>query len=274
MNCFKIILFELLTFFCSSRMINIQSSMSERALELLALPDDDQPRYLLDLGCGTGLSGEIIEEKGHYHWIGVDISSAMLSICKERQLDNGDTILCDLGHGLPFRAGMFSGAISISALQWLCNAYTNEQKPAKRLYQLFSSLYACLIRGAKAVFQFYPQNADQIELVTKTAMKAGFFGGVVIDFPNSTKAKKIFLVLFTGDVPQTMPKALTGEDEVEERNSIDYESKRKRFHQLRNTKAPFKSRQWILDKKERFRRKGKEVRNDTKYTARRRSGRF
>lgn len=254
-------------------MINIQSSMSERALELLALPDDDQPKYLLDLGCGTGLSGEMIEENGHY-WIGVDISPAMLNICKERQLDNGDSVLLDLGHGLPFRAGMFDGAISISALQWLCNAYTNEQKPGKRLYQLFTSLYACLARGAKAVFQFYPKNGDQIELVTKTAMKAGFYGGVVIDFPNSSKAKKIFLVLFTGGMPDSMPKALSEEDEVEQRTSIDYESKRKRFHQSRNSKAPFKSRQWILDKKERFRRKGKEVRNDTKYTARRRSGRF
>lgn len=38
-------------------------------------------------------------------------------------------------------------------------------------------------------------------------MKAGFFGGVVIDYPNSTKAKKFFLVLMTGgSVP--LPKAL------------------------------------------------------------------
>lgn len=34
----------------------------------------------------------------------------------------GDLLLADLGHGLPLRAGAFDGAISISAVQWLCNA--------------------------------------------------------------------------------------------------------------------------------------------------------
>jgi len=40
------------------------------------------------------------------------------------------------------------------------------------------------------VFQFYPENPAQMELITEQAMKAGFTGGVVIDYPNSTKAKK------------------------------------------------------------------------------------
>ena len=31
-------------------------------------------------------------------------------------------MLGDLGHGLPLRPGSFDGAISISAVQWLCNA--------------------------------------------------------------------------------------------------------------------------------------------------------
>jgi SAM-dependent methyltransferase len=50
--------------------------MSERAIELLALPDDE-PKYILDIGCGSGLSGDVIEEHGHM-WVGVDISPAML----------------------------------------------------------------------------------------------------------------------------------------------------------------------------------------------------
>ena len=43
-------------------------------------------------------------------------------------------------------------------------------------------------------------------------MRAGFTGGLVIDYPNSTKAKKIFLTLFAGGVNQTLPKALGTED--------------------------------------------------------------
>eukprot|EP00798_Chlamydomonas_sp_ICE-L_P010802 gene10802-16951_t len=27
-----------------------------------------------------------------------------------------------MGHGMPLRSGIFDGAISISAVQWLCNA--------------------------------------------------------------------------------------------------------------------------------------------------------
>lgn len=61
----------------SSHIIEIQTRMSERAIELLALPDDE-PALLLDIGCGSGLSGEVISGMGH-HWFGVDISEAMLS---------------------------------------------------------------------------------------------------------------------------------------------------------------------------------------------------
>lgn len=62
-------------------------------------------------------------------------------------------------------------------------------------------------RSARAVFQFYPQNESQLELLTSQAMKAGFYGGVVIDYPNSTKAKKFFLVLMTGG-SAPLPQAL------------------------------------------------------------------
>ena len=75
------------------------------------------------------------------------------------------------------------------------------------------------VRGGRAVFQFYPENADQVghwhnplfqtqplamtrvtllvsflnsqmHMVTSYAMKAGFTGGLVVDYPNSTRAKK------------------------------------------------------------------------------------
>lgn len=42
-----------------------QAQLSERALELLALPEDGVPRLLLDLGCGSCLSGDAISEAGH-----------------------------------------------------------------------------------------------------------------------------------------------------------------------------------------------------------------
>jgi 18S rRNA (guanine1575-N7)-methyltransferase len=43
--------------------------------------------------------------------------------------------------------------------------------------------------------------------------------------------------------------------------------------QLRSGKAPKKSRDWILEKKERRRRQGRETREDSKYTGRKRPNR-
>lgn len=50
--------------------------MTYRALELLNLPPDE-PAFLLDIGCGSGLSGEILDAEG-YVWTGVDIAPSML----------------------------------------------------------------------------------------------------------------------------------------------------------------------------------------------------
>nr|QFZ95605.1 putative 18S rRNA (guanine-N(7))-methyltransferase [Lasioderma serricorne] len=250
----------------NSRIIDIQVQMCERALELLLLPED-QPCFLLDIGCGSGLSGSVLEDQGHV-WVGMDISSPMLNVALEREVE-GDLVLSDMGEGCPFRAGTFDGAVSISALQWLCNADKSSHKPDKRLYKFFSTLFACLSRSARAVFQFYPENNTQLELITSQAMKAGFFGGVVIDYPNSTKAKKYFLVLMTGGA-MPLPKALGTE---ENSNVVSYTAKRERMKQARG-KPLKKSREWILEKKERRRRQGKETRESTKYTGRKRSGRF
>lgn len=247
----------------NSRMIEIQQKLSERALELLVLPDDT-PCFILDIGCGSGLSGECLTDNGHV-WVGVDISPHMLDVAKEREVE-GDVILADMGDGMPFKPGTFDGAVSISALQWLCNADKKYHKPAKRLHKFFSTLYSCLARGARAVFQFYPENSSQIELITQQSMRAGFTGGLVVDFPNSTKAKKMFLCLFAGGASQQLPQGLgTGEESGVRADAAN--SARQRF---RDKKPAKNSVDWILKKKERRRKQGKEVPLDTKYTGRKR----
>jgi 18S rRNA (guanine1575-N7)-methyltransferase len=60
---------------------NIQAQMTDRALELLQLPEGESC-FLLDIGCGSGLSGEILDEDGHI-WCGVDISPSMLGELRE-----------------------------------------------------------------------------------------------------------------------------------------------------------------------------------------------
>lgn len=254
----------------NSRMIEIQQQLSERALELLALPED-KSCYILDVGCGSGLSGESLTDEGHY-WIGLDISDSMLDVALEREVE-GDLILSDMGSGMPFRAGTFDGVISISALQWLCNADKKFHSPPQRLFKFFTTLYAVMTRGSRAVFQFYPENSKQLELITQQSMKAGFTGGLVIDFPNSTKAKKIFLCLFAGGSIQQIPKGLGADDHNTNTSHASFINKRERVKQMRG-KPPKKSKDWILEKKERRRRQGKEVRADSKFTGRKRKMAF
>ncbi|XP_022342193.2 18S rRNA (guanine-N(7))-methyltransferase-like [Crassostrea virginica] len=251
----------------NTRMIEIQSQLTERALEILQLPDE--PCFVLDLGCGSGLSGETVTEQGHY-WVGIDISSHMLDVAVDREVE-GDLIQGDMGYGMPFKPGTFDGVISISALQWLCNADKKYHHPPKRLLKFFTSLYAAVTRGGKAVFQFYPENSAQLELITQQAMKAGWTGGLVVDYPNSTKAKKMFLCLFAGGQSQQLPKGL-GEEEAMS-SGVSYTDKRERMKNMRG-KNPKTNRDWILSKKERRRRQGKEVRADSKYTGRKRKDKF
>ncbi|CCW60677.1 unnamed protein product [Phytomonas sp. EM1] len=283
----------------SNRIQTIQRSMTLRALELLGIKaavsraqTEGYPpsctTLLLDIGCGTGISGEVLTEQGHA-WCGVDISRDMLMIAKRNELSKyglfGNTgtvatrgsgmdfsgsatrvdtstvkwgliteedeeedeyeatvgggnkeddlfsaplmvevIQNDIGQGIPFRPGSFDGCVSISVLQWLCHSTKKGEVPQRRLMAFFQSLYNALRRGAKAVFQFYPSNPEQTHMITRVAMKCGFGGGVVVDYPHSNKAKKYYLVLQAGQVAGGFvpPPPLTGN--VEDENDDDDES--------------------------------------------------
>ena len=67
----------------------------------------------------------------------------------------GDLLLGDMGQGVPLRPAMFDGAVSISALQWLCNADKTSHSPPKRLFKFFSSLFACLVSKSHFLILFY-----------------------------------------------------------------------------------------------------------------------
>lgn len=255
----------------NSRIMDIQVQMTERALELLALPEDEQC-MLLDIGCGSGLSGSVLEENGHI-WVGMDISASMLKIAVDREV-SGDLVLSDMGHGVPFKAGTFDGAISISALQWLCNIDKNEYNCFKRLKAFFTSLFISLSSGARAIFQFYPENDKQLNIITTAATGAGFFGGTVIDFPNSKKAKKFFLVLMTSGV-MSLPQAYGDNQNSNQNVNIKNSFKKNAKGKSSKNKNLFKLRvDTIMKKKERRIKQGKTVARDSKYTGRKRKDRL
>ncbi|KAL0233926.1 hypothetical protein PCE1_002431 [Barthelona sp. PCE] len=260
----------------NSRNQTIQRMMTERSIELLEL--DSSPSFLLDIGCGTGFSGQTITNEGHL-WVGCDIAPEMLRHARHNCVD-GDLMLLDIGEGLPFRTGVFDGAISISVIQWLCQADKSYHHPRKRLLRFFTSLYASLKPRAKAVLQFYPENDDQIAMIENAALNAGFCGGIVVDYPNSTKAKKFYLVLMvskSGDAFE-LPE---GKTEVTEHDilkaRVAHNDKRRWITHIEKEKASRAkkgSKRWIKQKKTAQRRKGVRVTNDSKYTGRRRRNKF
>lgn len=253
---------------CSTRIREIQRKMSERAVELMALPPGEN-LHLLDIGCGTGLSGEVLSELGHT-WVGVDVSPSMLSVAQEEGCD-GSLVVCDIGEGLPFRPGSFDGAISISTVQWLCTAFKKADNPKARIKRFFESLYACLRRGTRAVIQLYPEDKHQLDMVTQSALRSGFTGGLVVDYPNSTKARKMFLVLFCGQ-PANMPEGLAG-DPDQPRDHVQM-GQRERHRNKGSKRGDLKKKDWILAKKERRRAQGKQTARDSKYTGRSRGPKF
>lgn len=197
-------------------------------------------------------------------WIGMDISASMLGIALERDVD-GDLLLGDIGQGVPFRPGSFDAAISISAIQWLCNADSSDISPAGRLSRFFNTLYSSLKRGGRAVCQFYPKNDIQKKMITSAAIKAGFGAGLLEDDPD-TKSAKVYLVLTVGGV-DLQGGDITGI--VTGMEGVDVVDGRRRMEKKRGLDRKG-SRGWILKKKERMERKGKIVKQNSKYTGRKR----
>jgi 18S rRNA (guanine1575-N7)-methyltransferase len=248
--------------------------MTHRALDLLALT---LPSLILDVGCGSGLSGEILSEDedagtpgGPHTWIGFDISPSMLGVALEKEVE-GDLLLADAGQGVPFRPGTFDAAISISAVQWLCQAESSEEwdTPAARLSRFFNSLYASLRRGGKAVCQFYPKNDVQKKMVSQAAIKAGFGAGLLED-DEGTKNAKTYLVLTVGggQLDGDITGVVRGMDGVEV-----METRRKaKGTKLRDEKKGSKA--WILKKKDQMEKQGRVVKATSKYTGRKRRIQF
>ncbi|KAH3668866.1 hypothetical protein OGAPHI_002621 [Ogataea philodendri] len=247
----------------STRVQHIQAQMTFRALELLNL-EPNKTHFLLDVGCGSGLSGEILTEENQI-WVGMDIAPSMLATALDREVD-GDLFLSDMGTGVPFRAGTFDAAISISAIQWLCNADSTLNEPKARLARFFNTLYAALKRGGKFVGQFYPANENQIIQITGAAKVAGFQCGVVVDDPESKKKKKHYLVLQAGynERPLNL-------------GSMDIESavpKKEKKMSKKMMRALETKKDYIQRKKELMKKRGKTVAQDSKFTGRRRKPRF
>uniref|UniRef100_A0A3B0MSP5 Methyltransferase (HUSSY homologue), putative n=1 Tax=Theileria annulata TaxID=5874 RepID=A0A3B0MSP5_THEAN len=242
----------------NSRISKIQTEMSERALEMLLLPED-QTSLVLDIGCGTGISGNVISNSNNF-WIGLDISHHMLNECLLNDVE-GEVVLCDIGENMNFLPNMFDGCISISVLQWLFISNNKSQDPYRRLCCFFKFvdqflynhqwLYKSLAYNARACLQFYPENAEQVDMLLDIVRKCNFNGGLVVDNPNSAKAKKYYLCIWShsSNIYHNLPKPIDEEAQVDEEEDFVNKNVKKRH----KNKLSYKDK--IIKKKQQQRNK-------------------
>ncbi len=85
----------------------------ERCAAALAATVADKSDAVLDLGCGTGLSGEALKAEGFTTIDGTDFSAEMLAYAKQKPDLYRELILGDLTNPLPGKPGDYQAAAAI-----------------------------------------------------------------------------------------------------------------------------------------------------------------
>ena len=86
-----------------------------RCAQALARHCDKPEASILDIGCGTGLSGLAFRSEGFVNLSGNDLSQEMLDIAKTRDIYNNLT-LADLNHPLDFAQGSFDVIAAVGVI--------------------------------------------------------------------------------------------------------------------------------------------------------------
>ncbi|MHA1112124.1 MAG: class I SAM-dependent methyltransferase [Promethearchaeota archaeon] len=185
-------------FYATSKwMARNQMKSTQRALELLEdsriggeLTNSPEHLLVLDLGCGSGFSSQIIEDEG-FRMIGLDNSFDMLQQNLEKTHPHRRNLVCGMIEALPFRKHAFDIMISISAFNFILEKKEPKDKK-KILKNVTSALHKVIGPNGRVVIEFYPKKID-IPLYLES-LKQHFEGGLIIDNPNQRKEQK-FLIL-------------------------------------------------------------------------------
>lgn len=167
----------------------IQRDLTKECLLLLGdFVDLSKRQFLLNIGSGSGLCGSLLSQQ-NLEWIGTDISRAML----ENANPNDEHVEMDcLGVGLPFRNEMFDGAISVSAIQWVCVSASPEMKS----FVFMKEMFRVLKWDTVFIAQCYPNTKEHARILQHAAVQAGFYGNLYTSLPHQSKAKKKFMCLY------------------------------------------------------------------------------
>ena len=176
---------EALKYEKGSGMKKVQFEITSRAIELLGL----KTGKVLDVGCGTGFSLEILKEN-RFEVTGVDVAEEMVKIAKSKGFEVKLGSMLDLDYSDEY----FEGLISISAMQWING--NNVDEVIENYKKVASEMFRVLKNTGRGVIQFYPQSKGEFELWVKCFKFAGFKVETTVDEGAShQKGNKKFILL-------------------------------------------------------------------------------
>ena len=152
---------------------------------------------ILDLGCGTGFSSEILIENG-FKVIGIDILSDMLLKAKEKKkhFDNYkelELILADINF-LPIKGDSIDHIISISSYNFIAHRKENYGERVKLLNDTARYLNKILKERGRIIIEFYPKDDREMNIFQKSFTNNGF-KGYMVKKRSHQKSGQTFLLL-------------------------------------------------------------------------------
>jgi 18S rRNA (guanine1575-N7)-methyltransferase len=152
---------------------------------------------ILDLGCGTGYSSEILIQNG-FRVVGIDLLFDMLSIAREKKkilknFKDLELILADINY-LPFKAYSIDNVISVSSYNFIIHGMEKYGEKVKLLNDTGKYLNKVLKNNGRVVIEFYPKDDNELQMFNKSFKYNGFEGFMVKANPQQ-KSGQTFLLL-------------------------------------------------------------------------------
>ncbi len=168
----------------SGGMRRAQQKIALRIIELMGLEVGSR---VLDIGCGPGYTSEVYLNAG-YNVVGLDVCPLMIEKARQKGLQVGEGDMRNVGD--LFMGQRFDGIASVSALQWI--------KEPSEVRRVAEGAYTLLGPESPLVVQFYPKSESELRQTTKEFRRVGFRGNAIIENPQNSRSRMIYLDLRRG----------------------------------------------------------------------------
>ncbi len=158
---------------------------------------DGNPYIIVDLGCGSGFSSEILVDSGH-RVIGIDILIDMISKAKTKKKISEhkkdlELILADINH-IPLRKASINHIISISAYNFIIYGAKTIREKFKTANNTALYLKKIMKPKGRIIIEFYPKDEKELDLFI-SSFNSNNFDGFMIKKNPVQKAGQTFLLL-------------------------------------------------------------------------------